>query len=132
MLERLANGHWGDAKLLEAWDIDPLAEMLLSTIRDAEQAVIRDPAYLRLFGINDRAPLTAGEVWRHLARAVGPSARSADPSVKSAVDTILERGPLSRRILAAVGPAPSRERMALVYRELADCLAAGRMFVGLE
>jgi gamma-glutamyl:cysteine ligase YbdK (ATP-grasp superfamily) len=132
VLERLASGHWGDAKLLEAWDIDPLAEMLLSTIRDAEQAVIRDPAYLRLFGIEGRASLTAGEVWRHLARAIGPSARSADPSVKPAVDTILERGPLSRRILAAVGPAPSRERMALVYRELADCLAAGRMFVGLE
>ncbi len=52
--------------------------------------------------------------------------------MKPAVDMILERGPLSRRILAAVGPAPSRERMALVYRELADCLAAGRMFVGLE
>jgi glutamate---cysteine ligase / carboxylate-amine ligase len=132
VLERLANGQWGEPKLLEVWDTEPLAEMLLSTIREAEQAVIRDPAYLRLFGIEGRTSLTAAEVWRQLARAIGPSARSADPSVKPAVDTILERGPLSRRILAAVGPAPSRERMALVYRELADCLAAGRMFVGLE
>ncbi len=55
VLERLASGHWGDPKLLEAWDTEPLAEMLLSTIRDAEQAVIRDPAYLRLFGIEGRA-----------------------------------------------------------------------------
>ena len=78
VLERLANGHWGDPKLLEAWDTDPLAEMLLSTIRDAEQAVIRDPDYLRLFGI-DRPRSAHGR--RSLAapgsrgRAVGPLGR---------------------------------------------------------
>jgi glutamate---cysteine ligase / carboxylate-amine ligase len=132
VLERLSSGHFGDPKLLEVWDTEPLAEMLLSTIRDAEQTVLRDPDYLNLFGIAGRAPLTAGELWRHLAHAAGPSARSTDPSVRPAVETILECGPLSRRILAAVGPAPTRERTALVYRELADCLETGRMFVGLE
>ncbi len=132
VLERLAGGHWGDPTLLEVWDTEPLAELLLATIRDADQTVIRDPDYLRLFGVEGRAPLAAAELWRHLARAVGPSGRSADPNVQPAVETILERGPLSRRIMTAVGPAPSRDRIAAVYRELADCLAAGRMFAGLE
>jgi hypothetical protein len=31
-----------------------------------------------------------------------------------------------------VGPDPSRERLATVYRELCDCLAAGRMFLGKD
>ena len=132
VLERLAGGNWGDPTLLEVWDTDPLADLLLATIRDADQTVIRDPDYLRLFGMESRAPLAAGDLWRHLAQAVGPSSRSADPSVRPAVATLLERGPLSRRIKAAVGPEPSRDRISAVYRQLADCLAAGRMFAGLE
>jgi len=132
VLERLAGGNWGDPTLLQVWDTEPLADLLLATIRDADQTVIRDPDYLRLFGMESRAPLAAGDLWRHLAQAVGPTGRSADPSVRPAVETLLERGPLSRRIKAAVGPEPSRERISAVYRQLADCLAAGRMFAGLE
>jgi carboxylate-amine ligase len=132
VLERLAGGAWIDPVLLESWEIAPLSELLLATIRDAERTVIRDSDYLRLFGIEGRETLTAAELWRHLARSLGPSSRSADPSVRPAVETLLERGPLARRILAAVGPSPSRDRIATVYRQLADCLAAGRMFAGLE
>jgi gamma-glutamyl:cysteine ligase YbdK (ATP-grasp superfamily) len=132
VLERLAGGTWGDPTLLEVWDTEPLAELLLATIRDADQAIIRDPDYLRLFGLESRGPLAAGELWRHLAQAAGSSGRSADPSVRPAVETLLQRGPLSRRILASVGPNPTRDRIVAVYRELSDCLAAGRMFAGLE
>jgi gamma-glutamyl:cysteine ligase YbdK (ATP-grasp superfamily) len=132
VLERLAGENWGEPALLEVWDTEPLADLLLATIRDADQTVIRDPDYLRLFGMESLAPLAAGDLWRHLAQAVGPSGRSADPNVRPAVEMLLERGPLSRRIKAAVGPEPSRDRISAVYRQLADCLAAGRMFAGLE
>ena len=73
---------------------DALAELLLSTIRDADQAVIRDPDYLRLFGVEGRAPLTAGESLATSGPALSVrTARSAEPSVRPAVETILERGP---------------------------------------
>jgi len=130
VLEGLADGS--HAAGLESWNVEPLAEILLATLRDADQTVIRDIDYLRLFGIEGRTPMTAGEMWRYLAQSVAPRGRSADPSVQSAIETILERGPLARRILSAVGPNPARDKIAAVYRDLADCLAAGRMFVGLE
>ena len=131
VLEKLAGGHWGDPTLLQVWDTDVLAELLLTAIHDADQTVIRDPDYLRLFGLEGRTPLTAGELWRHLAQAAGPHGRSAEAGVRPAVETLLKRGPLSRRIAAAVGRNASRDRVLAVYRELADCLAAGRMFDGL-
>ena len=130
VLEGLADGQTQPGS--KSGMSEPLAEILLATLRDADQTVIRDIDYLRLFGIEGRTPITAGEVWRQLAQSVAPQGRSADPSVRSAVETILERGPLARRILSAVGPNPARDKIAAVYRNLADCLAAGRMFVGLE
>jgi gamma-glutamyl:cysteine ligase YbdK (ATP-grasp superfamily) len=132
VLEALADGRWGDTALLQAWDTGPLAELLLATIHEADQTVIHDADYLQLFGVDGHGPMAAVDLWRHLAQAVGTSGRSADPSVRSAVETILERGPLARRIMAAAGSAPSRDRIATVYRELCECLAAGRMFVGLD
>jgi len=36
---------------------------------------------------------------------------------------------IARRILRAVGPECTKSRLQEVYRELCDCLEAGRMFV---
>jgi hypothetical protein len=132
VLESLANGRWEDPRHLEAWDTETLYGLLQATIRDADRAVINDAAYRRLFGMEGQAPVTAADVWKHLAKAVGPEARSRHPNLRAAVSTLLERGPLARRILAAGGPEPSRERLAAVYRKLCECLADGRMFEGNE
>jgi gamma-glutamyl:cysteine ligase YbdK (ATP-grasp superfamily) len=132
VLEALAAGRWGDPARLEAWQTEPLYQLLQSTIREADRAVISDADYRRLFGMSGRESVTAGDVWKHLADAVGPSVRSRKPNVAPAVKALLERGPLARRILTAVGPEPSRARIAAVYRQLCDCLAGGRMFVGVE
>jgi glutamate---cysteine ligase / carboxylate-amine ligase len=132
VLERLVSGAWGDPARLESWEIEPLADIFLANVRDGEQMVIRDLDYLRVFGVAGSTPINAAALWRHIAQSVGPLSRSADPSVRPAVNTLLEQGPLARRILAALGPQPSRDKIAAVYRELADCLAAGRMFARLE
>jgi glutamate---cysteine ligase / carboxylate-amine ligase len=131
VLEALTNGRWGDPARLEACETEQLADLLLAAIRDGEQTPIRDLEYLRLFGVPERGALDAGGLWKHLAAAVASQGRSADRQLRPAIDTILERGPLARRIAAAAGSEPSRERIAAVYRELCDCLATGRMFVGL-
>jgi carboxylate-amine ligase len=41
--------------------------------------------------------------------------------------TILDRGPLSRRILRALDGDFSRPALTSLYRRLADCLAGGRL-----
>jgi len=42
---------------------------------------------------------------------------------------MLEQGPLARRILRALGPDCSKDRLHAVYLELCDCLETGKMFV---
>jgi glutamate---cysteine ligase / carboxylate-amine ligase len=132
VLESLAEGRWNDPAGLETRDTGPLYELLLSTIRDADRAVIRDPDYLRLFGVQTDRSMEAGALWKHLAQSLSPKARSAEPSLRPALETILERGPLARRILTAAGPNPSRGLLTAVYRRLCDCLAAGEMFRRLD
>src|SRR5580704_1980257 len=132
VLESLTAGRWGDPARLEAWETETLYGLLQATIRDADRALIEDVEYRRLFGLESRESVKAGDLWRHLSEAMGPSARSQHSSVRPTVQALLAGGPLARRILSAVGPDSSRERIAAVYRQLCDCLAGGRMFVGLE
>jgi carboxylate-amine ligase len=109
----------------QACALDGLVDVLSRTIERAEQARVSDPAYLTLFGWK-RGPTTAGELWRHIAADTLSSERRA--AFGPALETILERGPLARRILRAVGPEPSRERLREVWGELADCLLEDRLF----
>lgn len=123
--------------LYHAGESEPAAQQALSTqalsailracIRDAEQTVIEDAAYLALLGYPGRR-CRAHELWRHLIeqmlqRETGGTALWNEP-----LQTILDQGPLARRILRAVGSDYSRKRLRLVYRELCDCLQEGRMF----
>jgi hypothetical protein len=45
------------------------------------------------------------------------------------IDAILERGPLARRLLEALGRETTSQRLREVWLELADCLDAGRLFL---
>jgi hypothetical protein len=63
-------------------------------------------------------------LWRHLLERAGP----LDHSHQAAVNTILDHGPLARRILRETGDNPDARRLFAVYRELCECLACGRMF----
>lgn len=108
------------------WPVEPLEAILSDCILYAEDAVIRDPQYLAALGVPDASTCTAGEIWRRLRETL--RGRIA-PEFAPALDVILERGPLSRRILRATGPTPDRERLAAVYRALCDALAKGEMFV---
>jgi gamma-glutamyl:cysteine ligase YbdK (ATP-grasp superfamily) len=147
VLRALAAERWCDYGAQCAWPVEPLEEVLLATIRDADQAVIRNPAYLRALGQTGVTSCTAGELWRHLlgavypskvpllaeAGAVGKPVRILPPPTVQSVDlvplnVILSKGCLSRRILRAIGGDASRERIDGVYRELCGCLAEGRLF----
>lgn len=117
--------NWSSLPMQQAIGTDALANALRACICDAEQAVIGDAGYLRLLGFPDRQ-CQAGELWRHLieATSLDDSAHWSEP-----LRVMLKRGPLARRILRAVGPDCSKTRLDEVYRELCDCLEAGRMFV---
>lgn len=102
--------------------VEPLYAALLETIRRGHEARIEQPDLLKAFGVHE--PSRAGDVWRALA---ANEVRASDEWRQSAA-RLLDAGTLSSRIARATGEQPSREKLREVYRELADCLACGKLF----
>jgi glutamate---cysteine ligase / carboxylate-amine ligase len=120
-----------DPAPLNELDTRRLAGILDAVIRDGDLAVIRDRSYLEAVGVTDRSPaLAARELWSALAETHAPRVIGA-VEWQPALEVILDRGPLARRILEAAGAAPSRDRLAEVYRQLARCLEHNEPFTGL-
>ena len=125
---KLYAGRWSALEAQRRIDTASLREILLACIRDADLAVINDSGYLAVLGF-PRDHCEAHELWRHLLTAC-----AADPLLSQvsrvSLDTILNRGPLARRIMRALGEGFDRSQLEAVYRELCDCLADGRLFMG--
>ncbi|MDA1194683.1 MAG: glutamate-cysteine ligase family protein [Planctomycetota bacterium] len=111
----------GDNESQRAFDEVRLERPFLAAIDAGEQALLEDSEYRDLLGLPTSGTLTMQDAWRQLADDL-------DVPGRPELDTILEHGPLSRRILAALGSAPDTARIQSVYRELCDCLDAGRSF----
>jgi len=172
VLRALVAECWADLKTQQAFATEPLAALFVETTRTAERTVIRDRAYLDLFGFTGDS-CTAGELWRHLVESLGvladfecerrPMCRReraqgqaglptlvAPPAMGrcstcpvtcstglevtwlEALKVILDRGPLARRILACFEVEAETDPLDEVYRELCNCLAAGRVFYGCD
>ncbi len=129
VLKGLSQGRWGGLAEQKAAETGGLAEIFVGTVRNGEETVIDDSRYLNLFGREGKAAMTAGELWQELAADCTPELAEAGHGIQQAVDTVLARGPLSRRIIRALGAKPNRERFREVYRELGQCLVQGRLFL---
>ena len=116
--------------------IETLFPVLLSGIAHAERATVSDPDFLSLMpkAVARAKPISHGELWRTLVEELGILPRLTEPSLQNAIVTIMNQGPLSRRILKALNDPPAgsvlpRSQMAEVYEALCECLAKGQMFV---
>lgn len=144
----LVEERWASYEEQCAWAPEPLYAMLMAVSRDADEAVIEDEAFLRLWGVRENN-MRAGELWGKLVEEVVGESQAGGPchEHEAALRVMVERGPLARRILRGLGvevavtggtPVPRdrggtpvpRERLREVYGELCDCLAAGRMYLG--
>lgn len=133
VLVALVAERYAPLETMMDWEIEPLEKIFLATIREAEQTRIDDARFLEMFGFPDSgAGATAGELWRHLAESLLLAENGKRGHLFDPLETILEEGPLARRILKAAGPDPDRARLQSVYRRLCDCLAEGRMFHGRD
>ena len=104
------------------WPAARLRGILLRTIQQAELTMIEDTDYLRAWGLPTSAA-TARDVWAHILGDLRPGS----PETSSALECILSRGTLSRRMLAGLPDQPQREHLRALYERLADCLAGNRM-----
>lgn len=110
-----------------SWKTDALAQLFDKVAENGEQAMIEDTRFLGVFGLSCSA--TAGELWRHITERLIRSGCVAVSTARKEIDTILNEGTLSRRILRAIGGDPNPDKMMAVYRRLCDCLAQNRMFI---
>jgi carboxylate-amine ligase len=128
VVRALAEERWSSISQLQAVEISPLYELLLKSIRDADQAVLDDERLLKLFGWNTSSSCTLQQLWQHFAETLQIDLKS---DCAAALDVLLHEGPLARRIVSRLAAADdSPESLKSVYRELADCLQSGNMFQG--
>jgi gamma-glutamyl:cysteine ligase YbdK (ATP-grasp superfamily) len=109
------------------WTVSALAAILRDATASGDEAILRDDAYLKLFGFPGRAPCRARDLWSHL---IENEARR-DPAFvewERPLALYTAEGCLSRRIARALGAGPSRRDFDRVYRTLCDCLREGRLF----
>ncbi len=126
-LRALCAERWVERGELAKLDTGQLAGVLWAVAKDADQAVVAHEGLLRAFGLPG-SPRTAIDVWRHLADTTLPDFADVDPSVDAPLRTLLGRGPLARRMVAAVGDSPDAASLHSLCARLADCLRAGEMF----
>jgi glutamate---cysteine ligase / carboxylate-amine ligase len=128
VLQELCAERHADLDTLAALDTASLADVLWAVAKDGEQAVVTHLDLLGALGL-PRSPLAAGDVWRRLAERALPDVRGFDPALEEPLRTILDRGPLARRLLRAYGTAPAVGDLRRMCARLADCLRAGESFV---
>ena len=126
VLKNLVDERWCSLAEQQRWSEAVLAKWLLAAIGDGERARINDAEYLSLFAFDGKRA-TMGELWRHLAGALRPEL-VAKPGLP--LEVILNKGPLARRLIRAMGSSPTRKQLGETYGQLSSCLASGEMYHG--
>lgn len=128
LLKLLTDETWANLPQQQRWPVAPLASILDRTIHDADRAVIDDADYLRTMGWT-AGPCATAELWSHLITEINRRRPASLDPFRSELDVLQTRGPLARRIAAALSPSPHRQTIAASYRQLAESLTTNRMFI---
>ncbi len=124
ILKALADGTFASQALQRAFDTDRLVSILFATVKDAENAVIDDADYLRLFGIKE-ASMRASDLLKEIFAKVRGNISENSQEV---LERILERGTLASALFKRLGAAPSREDFVREYARLARSLAENTLY----
>lgn len=128
VVKALAMGPLAHRDPTEDPDTPSLARVLEGTTTYAEQAGVDHPGLRGILGLGS-AEETAGDIWRTLLERYPPE----DPGGEftPALENILTRGPLARRLVGAIGADPAREVLSGAYGRLCDCLRDNEVFAGI-
>lgn len=111
-------------QLQKEWTKEQLFPILNAGIKTAEDTVIENLEYLALFGLTETVSMKT--LWLHLFNLVKDSLSTAQ---QTAIETILQHGTLSTRILKALGEDTSEAHIKRVYQSLANCLENNQLFL---
>lgn len=124
LVRALTEERWASVASLNGIETGRLAQLLRATIRVAHEAIVDLPELARAVGLGGSAS-GAGDVWRRIADQVAPD--SVPDEYGSALEHLLERGPLAARMVEAHRKGTSIRSIA---GSLVHCLAEDRLFDG--
>ncbi|MFC1844155.1 glutamate-cysteine ligase family protein [Thermodesulfobacteriota bacterium] len=122
-LKAIVAEKWSAFPTQRTWQVEPLKKILYDTVRDAEDAVISDTAYLENFGVFGQNRMSAGELWSYIAGQI-----DVEEELAATFQAIVKNGSLSNRILKSLAGEIRRQNLVKTYRELSDCLNENRLF----
>jgi gamma-glutamyl:cysteine ligase YbdK (ATP-grasp superfamily) len=129
VVRAMVEERWCDGAKQRSWDERALAQTLMRTIRDGDEAIIDDRELLACFGFPSSAAARAGDLWAHLVESEVTKSSGAEEALP-ALKVILEEGCLARRIVRSLGDpssTPSRAALHELYARLAEHLSQGTM-----
>ncbi|CAN5520271.1 glutamate-cysteine ligase family protein [soil metagenome] len=126
-IKNLVYEKWSSTKVQKSWTVVRLYQILRETIKDAENAVITDEDYLKLFGYSETSA-KAADIWSILYEQSLNTENIYSAIDKEVLNLILKEGTLASRISKAIGEPMEKEKMLTVYKQLAECLANNTIF----
>ena len=124
VLKALVHDNFESLEKQKLANTDALYTILNTAIKNGEDAVITDETYLRLFKLSHAQ--TIGDIWRYLYLHVKPK---ICPDQRAVIESILNAGTLSKRIVTSIGKDITREGIIKVYNDLAECLNKNELFL---
>ena len=110
VVRALYDGNWSSLSAQQRLSTARLSKLLNATIRHAEDAVIDDPDYLKLLGV-EPSPRRAADVWRSVLKAAS-NASWFRTNGSTRIEFILTHGTLASRINRALRGDFAREKFA--------------------
>lgn len=127
LLKALTQSRFASVEDQQKMQTENLAAMLDKTIREGQQAILDDPAFLTLF--SQSKPVSALHILREIFHKLTRENNIYLQPFEKEISIILEHGTLSDRIVKGIGSTVSPDRIQSVYRQLASCLAQNQLFI---
>ncbi len=126
-IKALVNGKFIDHDAQMKYKTDALVQLFDLGIERAEEAVISDKMYLRIFGVD--TAIKAGDLWKYILESLIRRGNTALERWQPELNIILTEGSLATRMVKALNGNHSMLAMNRVYRQLSDCLAQDKLFL---
>lgn len=118
---------WTSLQEQKKWSENTLYDILMATVQEGEQAIIKDPEFLSLFGLN-REKISAQELCIHIYESLKKDYSFSEDAIDH-LELIFNEGPLARRILDALPENFDHDDLFDVYQTLCDCLRHDNPFL---
>lgn len=126
-IKALVNGKFIDHDAQMKYKTDALVQLFDLGIERAEEAMIVDADYLKIFGAD--TPVKAGDLWKFILETLIRRGNTVLERWRPELNIILTEGSLSTRMVKAMGGNPTASSVNNVYRQLSDCLAQNKLFL---